>query len=266
MSKLHPTAIIHPSAELAEDVCVGPYAIIEAGVVIGAGGNVAAHAQLLARTVLGDACVIGHGAIIGGDPQSLAFDVRLPSNVVLGKRNVVREHVTIHRSMYEEKSTMIGDDNFFMAASHVGHDGQMGNRNVIANNVLFAGHVEVGNHCFFGGASVFHQFIRVGDYAMIQGKSGFSMDVPPFVIGTENNLVAGMNIVGMKRAGFTLAQRQELKRAFDLIYRSGRNLSQALAATQELTWTGPAAQFVAFIAGYGKKGIAPLRFRSRAAE
>jgi UDP-N-acetylglucosamine acyltransferase len=261
MPILHPTALVHPTAYLAEDVVVGAYAIVEAEVQIAAGTQLSAHSQVLARTVLGERCLIGHGAIIGGDPQSVAFDTRLPSRVVLGNGNRVREHVTIHRSMYEGKETIIGDDNFFMAGSHVGHDGLMGSRNVIANNVLFAGHVEVGSNCFFGGASVFHQFIRVGDYAMAQGKSGFSMDVPPFMIGVDNNLVAGLNVVGMKRAGFTPAQRLELKRAFDLMYRSGRNITQALAAAQEQEWTGPAAQFVAFIAGQGKKGVCALRQR-----
>ncbi len=261
MSLIHPTALVHPTAELAEDVVVGPYAIVEAEVQIGAGSQLCGHAQVLARTVMGDRCLIGHGAIIGGDPQSLAFDPRLPSRVVLGKGNRIREHVTIHRSMYEGKETFIGDDNFFMAGSHVGHDGLMGSRNVIANHVLFAGHVEVGNNCFFGGASVFHQFIRVGDYAMTQGKSGFSMDLPPFMIGVDNNLVAGLNVVGMKRAGFTPPQRLELKRAFDLMYRSGRNITQALAAAQAQEWTGPAAQFVGFIAGQGKKGVCALRQR-----
>ena len=266
MSQIHPTAIIDPSAQLASDVVIGPYAIIGVNVTMGAGCRLEAHSQLLTGTVLGENCSIGHGAVIGGDPQSLAFDVRLTSNVVMGAGNRVREHVTIHRSMYEGKSTIIGDNNFFMAVSHVGHDVQMGNNNVIANNVLFAGHVLVGNNGFFGGASVFHQFIRVGDNVMIQGKAGFSMDVPPFVIGADNNTVAGLNSVGLKRAGFTPAERLEIKRAFDLIYRSGRNFSQALAAAQAETWTGPAERFISFVANHGKKGVAPLRARSGSEE
>jgi UDP-N-acetylglucosamine acyltransferase len=259
MPQIHPTALVHPSAVIAPDVCIGPFAIVEEHVVLGAGTSLAAHSQVLARTVLGANCSIGHGAIIGGDPQSLTFDTRLASNVVMGDGNRVREHVTIHRSMFEGKSTIIGHQNFFMAVSHVGHDVEMGDHNVIANNVLFAGHVLVGSHGFFGGGSMFHQFIRVGDNVMIQGKAGFSMDVPPFMIGADTNTVAGINSIGLKRAGFTTAERLEIKRAFDLIYRSGRNFSQALAAAQAEIWTGPAERFISFIAAHGKKGVCPLR-------
>jgi UDP-N-acetylglucosamine acyltransferase len=262
MPQIHPTAIVHPTATIASGVVIGPYAIVEADVSIGPGSSLAAHAQVLARSVLGSNCEIGHGAIIGGDPQSLAFDPRLPSNVIMGDGNRVREHVTIHRSMFEGKSTTIGHQNYFMAVSHVGHDVEMGDHNVIANNVLFGGHVQVGNHGFFGGASLFHQFIRVGDNVMIQGKAGFSMDVPPFMIGADNNTVAGINSIGLKRAGFTTAERLEIKRAFDFIYRSGRNFSQALAAALAETWSGPAARFISFIKAHGKKGVCPLRQRS----
>jgi UDP-N-acetylglucosamine acyltransferase len=253
---IHPTAIVDPTAEIGGGVQIGPYAIVEASVILGAGCRLAAHAQVLARSVLGEGCEIGHGAIIGGDPQSLGFDGRLHSNVILGKGNRIREHVTIHRSMFEGKSTVLGDENFLMAVSHVGHDVQLGNHNVLANNVLLAGHVMVGSGCFFGGASV---FIRVGDYAMIQGKAGFSMDVPPFLIGADNNTVVGINQVGLKRAGFSVAARIEIKRAFDLIYRSGQNLHQALAAAEQEVWAGAAAQFIDFIKAHGKKGVCPLR-------
>ncbi len=262
MPQIHPTAIVHPTAAIASGVVIGPYAIVEADVSIGAGSSLAAHTQVLARSVLGSNCEIGHGAIIGGNPQSLAFDPRLSSNVVLGEGNRVREHVTIHRSMFEGKSTLIGDQNYFMAVSHVGHDVMMGDHNVIANNVLFGGHVQVGNYGFFGGASIFHQFIRVGDNVMIQGKAGFSMDVPPFMIGADNNTVAGINSIGLKRAGFTTAERLEIKRAFDFIYRSGRNFSQALAAALAEAWSGPAERFISFIAAHGKKGVCPLRQRN----
>ncbi len=266
MSEIHPTALVHPSAQLGADVRIGPYAIICADVRIGARCRIEGHAQLLPRTVLGEECSIGHGAIIGGDPQSLTFDPRVPSSVVLGKGNRIREMVTIHRSTYEGKSTTLGDHNFLMAISHVGHDVAMGNHNVLANNVLLAGHVTLGSHSFLGGASVFHQFIRVGDYVMIQGKAGFSMDVPPYLIGVDNNLVASLNVVGLKRAGVSAAERLELKRAFNLIYRSGKNLCQALEAAQEQAWSGPAAQFVSFIAAHGKKGVCPLRHRTGATD
>lgn len=258
MPEIHPSAIIHPTAKLAHDVVVGPFAIIEENVVIDAGSRVEGHAQVLARSVVGENCSIGRAAIIGGDPQSVAFDIRLPSNVVLGKGNRIREHVTIHRSMYEGKSTVIGDQNFFMAVSHVGHDVAMGSNNIVANNVLFAGHVEVGDCCFFGGASVFHQFIRVGDYAMIQGMGGFSMDIPPYMVGAGVNEIATINVVGLKRAGFDPATRLEIKRAFDLLFRSAKNFTQAVQSAREDTWGQAAEKLIAFVESRGKKGVCPL--------
>lgn len=258
MPHLHPTAVVSPSALLAHDVVVEPYAIIGENVTIGAGSKICAHAQLLPGTVIGENCVIGNGAIISGDPQSLAFDPSLPSGVLMGNGNRIREHVTIHRSMYAGKNTTLGNNNFLMAVSHLGHDVTLGNDNVIANNVLFAGHVEVGSRCFIGGASVFHQFIRVGDLTMIQGTSGFSMDVPPYTVGANHNTVAGLNIVGMKRAGFDTATRLEVKRAFDLIYRGGMNFSQAIEAARKESWNGAAELLIAFIENRGKKGACPL--------
>jgi len=258
MSAIHPTAIIHPTVQFADDLVVGPYAIIEENAVIGVGTRIEAHAQILRGTCIGENCSIGRSAIIGGDPQSVAFDCSLPSQVVLGNGNRVREFVTIHRSMYEGGATKIGDNNFFMTGSHLGHDVTVENSNVIANNVLLAGHVQVGSNCFFGGGSVFHQFIRVGDYALTQGVSGFSMDVPPYVVASGINKVQGINVIGLKRAGFDSSTRFEIKRAFDLIYRSGNNLSQAIAAARKRSWVEAAEKLIHFIESRGKKGICPL--------
>ena len=258
MPQIHPTALVHDSARLAHDAIIGPYAIIEDHVVLESGCRVEAHAQILARTIIGEQCVIGRAAIVGGDPQSLSFDPAIPSQVVLGKGNRLREHVTIHRSMYEGKATVIGEDNFLMAGSHVGHDTIMGNRNVLANCVLLGGHVTVGNNVFLGGGSVFHQFIRVGDGSITQGVSGFSMDLPPFVVGASINQVRGLNVIGLKRAGFDTPTRQAIKRAFDLLYRSGKNYRQAIEAARQQTWPEPAERFIAFFESRGPKGVASL--------
>ena len=148
---IHPTAIIDPAAELAEDVEVGPYAIIGPGVRAAAGCKVAPHAQLCGTVELGEGTTVGHGAVVGADPQDLTFDPSVQSGVRLGKNNTLREHVTIHRSTGEGGWTTVGDDNFLMAGTHLGHDVQMGDGNILANNCLFAGHVIVGNGAFFGG-------------------------------------------------------------------------------------------------------------------
>lgn len=258
MPQIHPTALVHDSARLAPDVIIGPYAIIEAQVVLESGCRVEAHAQVLGRSIIGERCSIGHGAIIGGDPQSLSFDPAIPSQVILGPGNRLREHVTIHRSMYEGKATIIGEGNFLMAGSHVGHDTVMGHRNVLANSVLLGGHVTVGNNVFLGGGSVFHQFIRIGDGSITQGVSGFSMDLPPFVVGASINQVRGLNVIGLKRAGYDSATRLAIKQAFDLIYRSGKNYRQAIEAARQQTWPEPAERFIAFFESRGPKGVAAL--------
>lgn len=258
MPQIHPTALVHDSARLAPDVIIGPYAIIEEQVVLDSGCRVEAHAQILARTIIGEQCSIGRGAIVGGEPQSLAFDPAIPSHVVLGRGNRLREHVTIHRSIYEGKATVLGEDNFLMAGSHVGHDSIMGNKNVLANTVLLGGHVTVGNNVFLGGGSVFHQFIRVGDGSITQGVSGFSMDLPPFVVGASINQVRGLNVIGLKRAGYDSATRLAIKQAFDLIYRSGKNYRQAIEAARQRVWPEPAERFIAFFESRGPKGVAAL--------
>lgn len=256
---IHPSALIHATAQLGADVSVGPYAIVEANVVIGAGSIIHAHAQVLCGTVVGVDCSIGHAAIIGGDPQSKTFDRKIPSRVRMGDRNVIREHVTIHRSMYENGETILGDGNFLMAGSHLGHDVVMADECVLANSVMIAGHVTVGRRCFLGGGAGFHQFIRIGESAMVQGNASLSMDVPPFCILSGLNGVVGLNSVGLKRQGHNTAARLELKRAFDLIYRGGMNLGQAVTEARKQSWGTLAETFVTFVESRGKKGIATLR-------
>ncbi len=253
---IHPTAIISPSAVLASDVDIGPYAIVEGGVLIGSGCRIAAHAQVLRGVTMGSGNVVDRGAIIGGDPQSLSFDTALPSGVRIGDRNVFREHVTVHRSAAANGATVIGSDNFLMAGCHLGHDAAAGDHNVLANHVLIAGHVTIGDRCFLGGGSVFHQFIRIGDLAMVQGNSGFSKDIPPFCIGCQINRVEGLNVVGLRRAGVDSAARLELKRAWAATYLSVLGpVKGAAAALNDAQWSVAALKFLGFIADSGPKGV-----------
>ena len=146
-----------------------------------------------------------------------------------------------------------------MAGAHLGHNARVGDDVVIANHVLLGGYVEIGDRVFVGGGSVFHQFVRVGRGAMIQGLSAFSKDVPPFTLGAERNLVFGLNVVGLRRGGFSPAERAEIKEAFKLLYASGRNVSQALEAAKERAWGASATEFFAFAAAAKKRGI--VRFQ-----
>ena len=255
---IHPSAIIDPEAELAEHVEVGPYAVIEGGVQLASGCRVLAHAHVLRGVSLGESCEVGRGAVIGGDPQDFKFSREINSGVVVGAGTVFREHVTVHRGSREGAMTRIGESNFLMAGAHVGHDVQMGDHNVMANNCLLGGEIVVGERNFFGGGSAFHQFVRVGDLAMVKGLTAISQDVPPFVMVSGSNQVRGLNVVGMSRAGFDRAQRSDVKAAFNHLYRSGMNLSQALESAGEIGWGREGAQFIEFFKAESKKGICRL--------
>lgn len=252
---VHSTAIVSAEAEIDPSAEVGAYAIIEGPVKIGAGCKVAAHAHVLGDTVLGEGTTIGRGAVIGDAPQDLSFVPGTPSGVRIGRDNIIREHVTIHRGSKEGSYTIVGEKNFLMAGAHLGHDVHLGNHNVLANAALLGGHVQMGDRNFVGGGSVFHQFVRVGDLCVFQGVSGFSKDVPPFCGGHLINHIFGLNVIGMRRQGLTKEERASVKTFFNLLYRSGKNLSQALAAARELPWLEPAARMLAFCEAPSKKGI-----------
>lgn len=255
---IHPTALIHPDAQLGENVSIGAYAVVEGPAQIGDGCTIEAHAIVTGRVSLGLDTTIGHGAVIGGPPQDLGFKLETLSEVHIGARCTIREHVTIHRGSKEGGVTVVGDDCYLMAGSHLGHDVRLGNKVIIANNALLGGHVQVGDSVFIGGASVFHQHMRVGRMVITQGKSGFSKDIPPYTIGAETNTIAGLNVVGLRRSGLDAEQRGEIKRAFALLYTSGLNVSQALAAAREQTWGAEAQAFFTFVAEAKKRGVCAL--------
>ena len=254
----HPTAVIHPDAILAADVAVGPFAVIEGAARIGAGCTIQAHAIIGAHVVMGERNTIGYGAIIGGDPQDFAFQAAVKSEVRIGSDNRIREYCTIHRGSTEGSATVVGDHCFLMAGAHLAHNCQIGDHVVIANNALLAGHVTVGDRVFIGGGCVFHQHMRIGRLAMCQGLSGFGKDIPPFTTAAEINGIAGLNVVGLRRAGFTAEQRTEIKAAFALLYRSRMNVAQALASARAQQWGEAAQGFWAFVAAAKKRGLCDL--------
>ena len=253
---IHPTAIVADGAKLADDVEIGPFSIIGADVEIGRGCAIGAHVILEHRVVLGEGTKVGHGTILGANPQDLGFDAkRTDTGVRVGKNNTIREHVTINRATRENGDTVVGDDNFLMTGCHLGHDCRLGNRVIVANSVLLAGHVSVDDGAFLGGGSVFHQFVMVGSLAMVQGDSGFSKNIPPYVVGSRLNEVVGLNSIGLRRAGLSAEARMQLKRAFRLLYLSDLNVSQALEAASAEQWGPEATLFFDFVRGAKKKGI-----------
>ncbi len=254
--KIHPTALVAERAKLADDVEIGPHSIISAESEIGAGCVIGAHVILEHRVVLGEGTKVGHGTILGANPQDLSFDpARQDSGVRIGRNNTIREYVTIHRATQENGDTMVGDGNFIMTGCHLAHDNIVGHGVIMANNALTAGHVRIDDRCFLGGGNVFHQFIRIGTLSMVRGGCRFSKDIPPFLVATGENHVAGINAVGLRRAGFSADARKDIKRAFRLLYQSGLNVSQALEAAAGETWGPEAMLFFDFVREAKKRGV-----------
>jgi UDP-N-acetylglucosamine acyltransferase len=254
--KIHPTAIVHQGARLESDAEVGPYSIIGSNVVIGPKCVVQSHVVIEGIVNIGTGNFIGHGAIIGGCPQDLSFNPKTQSRVEIGNDNVIREHCTIHRSSREGSATVIGDSNFLMVGVHLAHDCRVGNRVVIANNALFAGFVQIDDGAFIAGGSRFHQNSRIGRLVMAEG--GFSQSIPPFAIAGRN-YVFGVNILGLRRARLTPADRDEVKQAFKLLYKSGLNTSQALEAANKSNFGPLGREFFSFVSEVGKRGIVPYK-------
>ncbi len=224
---IHPTAVIDSQAEIAADVEIGAYVVIEGRVRIGRGTRVMAHAYLTGWTEIGEDNEIHPGAALGGAPQDKAYGGQ-ETYLRIGQRNIIREHVQIHRGTAADSATVIGDDNFLMANSHVGHNCRLGNNVVLANGALLAGYVEVGNNAFISGNCVVHQFVRIGDYALMRGLSGTSRDVPPYALIDWQHTVRGVNVIGLKRAGFDEKRIRAIRDAFRVLFRKGRNLALAV--------------------------------------
>ena len=228
---IHPTAIVHPGAKLDATVQIGPYAVIDGGVELGAHCVVGPHVYLTGLTTVGARNRFHAGCIIGDAPQDLKYQDE-PTRLLIGDDNVFREHFTVHRSNQPGGATVIGSHNFLMANSHVGHNCHLGNHVILANGALLAGHVTVQDRAFISGNCLVHQFTRVGTLAIMRGGAAISQDLPTFTVARGENGICGLNVVGLRRAGFTVEQRLELKRLYRALFRSGKNLRAALAVAR----------------------------------
>jgi UDP-N-acetylglucosamine acyltransferase len=244
---------------------IHPTALVEPGAQLGADCEIRAGAIVTRHCVLGDRVIVHSYAVVGGEPQDLKFDPATPSGVRIGAGTVLREHVTINRSTRAGAFTEVGAGCFIMAAAHIAHDCAVGDQVVIANVVLLAGHVHIGSGAFLGGGAQFHQFGRVGEAAMIGGGARIALDIPPFAMAAERNEVIGLNLVGLKRRGFSRATIAELKAAFREVYFTAGNIrtiaAEALASGRYTS--EEARRFLAFFTT-GKRGFA--RARSAGAE
>lgn len=251
---IHPTAVVSPNAQLAEGCSVGPYAIIDAHVTLGPGCVVGPHVHLTGHTTIGARNRFHSGSVIGDAPQDFKYAGQ-PTRLVIGDDNLFREHVTIHRSNRLDEDTVIGNGNMFMAGSHAGHNCHIGNQNVIANGALLAGHVVVADRAFISGTCLVHQFCRIGRFAMMQGGSGISKDLPPFCVARGNNRVCGLNIVGLRRAGFSSEERLALKQAYHRLFRSHGPLSIALAGVRADFAASPSVQELVNFIATSQRGV-----------
>jgi UDP-N-acetylglucosamine acyltransferase len=251
---IHSTAVVSPGARLGQGVVIGPYAVVEDGATIGDGCEIRAHVVVKRFTVLGAHNRVHEGAVLGGEPQDVSFGGQ-DSGLVIGDRNQIREGVTIHRSTKPGGTTVVGSDCFLMALVHVAHDNRIGDRAILANNVMLAGHVEIGERAFLGGGAGVHQFCRVGRLAMVGGNSKVVQDCLPFVItdGFPARATA-LNVVGLRRAGFTASQLRTLHEAYRLLLRSGLPLASALDALRALD--DPQVDELAAFVGASRRGFA----------
>jgi UDP-N-acetylglucosamine acyltransferase len=254
---IHPTALIDPKAQIDSDVVIGPYVLIEGSVRISSGTEIQGHAVITGSVVIGKNNRVGYGCVIGSYPQDLSFDPNMRTGVEIGDDNVIREHCTIHRGTKEGTETRIGSGNLLMVGVHLGHNVRLGDNVILANNVLLGGYAEIGDRAFLGGAAVVHQFARVGAVSLMQGLSGIGKDVPPFVIAAGLDGIAAINVIGLRRAGYGPALRKEVREAFDLLYNSGLNTSQAQEESAKRSWSKEVSLFWEFVAT-SKRGICPL--------
>lgn len=231
---IHPTALVDPTAQLADDVDVGPFSVIGPDVSIGAGSVIGPHVVLKGPTVLGQRTRIFQFASVGEDCQDKKYAGEA-TRLVMGDDNVIREGVTLHRGTLQDRAeTTIGSRNLFMAYAHVGHDCVVGNDCILANQVTLAGHVTVGDHAILGGLAAVHQFCHFGEHAMAGGGSIITKDTPAFMMINGNPAEArGLNLVGLKRRGFSREALNGLADAYKLVYRQGLTVEQALLTMRE---------------------------------
>ena len=227
---IHPTAIIAPGANLAADVRVGPYSVIGEHVSIGSGSSVGPHAVIEGRTTIGCENQIFQFASIGAVPQDLKFHGE-ETTLIIGYRNKIREFTTLHLGTEDGGGvTTVGSDNLFMAYSHVAHDCVVGNHVILANGATLAGHVQIDDYAIMGGLSAVHQFGRIGAHVMASGGSMVAQDVPPYtIVQGDRAKVVGLNLIGLKRRGFSADVLKTIKQAYKLIFRSGMKLEDVIS-------------------------------------
>jgi UDP-N-acetylglucosamine acyltransferase len=231
---IHPTAIVDPAAEVGEGVEIGPYVVVEKGVSIGAGTKIRPHVFIGEGSQIGKNCQIFQFSSIGEAPQAFAYKGE-KTLLIIGDNNIIREYVTLNRATVTGGGrTVIGNNNYIMAYSHVAHDCNIGNQVILANGATLAGHIMIEDYATIGGHSAVHQFCRIGTHAFISGLTGVSQDIPPYMLAAGDRAkLYGLNSVGLKRHRFSEEAIRALKKAYRIIFRSGMTLENALKGIEE---------------------------------
>ncbi|MGW8257375.1 MAG: acyl-ACP--UDP-N-acetylglucosamine O-acyltransferase [Thermoguttaceae bacterium] len=251
---IHPQAIVSPSAKIGSNVKIGPFCVVESGASVGADCILENRVVIKSGTTLGAKNRVFEGAVLGGLPQHARIPER-PGKLIIGSGNTIRENVTIHRALDENRQTRIGENCLIMVNAHVAHDCQIGNEVIVTNNAMLAGHITIGDRAYISGAVGVHQFCRIGTLAMVGGQAHINQDVPPFVtVDGLSSLVVGLNQIGLRRAGYDLAKVQQIKKAYRLIYRSGARWQEIIETLRTDFAYGPAALFYDFLSTT-KRGI-----------
>jgi UDP-N-acetylglucosamine acyltransferase len=263
MPKVHPTALLDSRARLADDVCIGPYVVIEGAVAIGSGAIIGPHTVINGNTQIGAGCRIGPAAYVGLDPQHAHYD-EAETWLVIGDGAIIREGASVHRSIRPgiENATRVGAQCFLMGASHVGHDCQLKDAVVLANGVLLGGHCEIGAGAFLGGGCVVHQFCKVGRLVIVSGNEAISRDIPPFA-AVRYGGIKGYNAVGCRRAGIARDAIHAIRATYGCLH-ACRTTPAAIAAIRELQSDAAEVREILDFIGRASRGVQPsVRFLSR---
>jgi UDP-N-acetylglucosamine acyltransferase len=262
---IHPTAIIDRRAEIHDSVAVGPFCVIDGDVRVEAGCRLYHGVYLTGWTHIGEKCELHPAVIVGHAPQDVKYKGERTFCRV-GRGTILREHVTIHRGTKPESHTVIGDECFLLGGTHVAHNCRVGNRVTLINNVLLAGHVEIGDGATLGGAVGVHQFVRIGELAMIAGNARVTQDVVPFALLGPDGRVAGLNRIGLRRAGFSQSDVMSIRDAYRVLLDGGVPHAERIERLALAAKTSPARRLLEFMRAQSKRGLAgPSRRRNAAA-
>ncbi|HEV2261698.1 MAG TPA: acyl-ACP--UDP-N-acetylglucosamine O-acyltransferase [Candidatus Rubrimentiphilum sp.] len=252
---IHPTAIVHPNANIDRGVEIGPYCIVGENVAIGRGTILQSHVVVNGWTTIGEDCQVYPFATIGAASQDKKY-LGERAYTRVGSRTIVREYVSIQRATGEDQVTSIGDDCLFLAYVHIAHNCIIGNGVTMSNVAQLAGHCIIEDNAVIGGMTALHQFTRVGQYGMVGGASALTRDLPPFLLAAGNPATPyGLNSVGLRRAGFSDEERTEIKRFYRLLYGAKLNLSQAIETMKAEAQTAVGRHMIAFLEGESQRGI-----------